>query len=230
LGRGALERADGEGNRCWTFVFSTGELYGLSDIGGGRSEATLELESTAVGLDAGALGSNLYRERHVALSLERRLTPDMAGVVRVAAMGISGAGHGSLWTGVLDVLVYRTLLGRILLAAQYDNVAQSAVGGSRVPSRASHSVSLTLDGVIISALVESEPGFDMSTAIGFEASISEWLRVRAGATADPGTFSAGIGVGRTITGRGPHFPVTDIAWRWHPVLGTSYFASISFDT
>ncbi|HYW68645.1 MAG TPA: hypothetical protein VE960_03500, partial [bacterium] len=68
-----------------------------------------------------------------------------------------------------------------------------------------------------------EESFALSPALGFEASLTDWLRVRAGVRDAPGTLGFGMGVGRACGS----WPAVDLSVQWHPRLGVSSFVSVT---
>jgi hypothetical protein len=120
--------------------------------------------------------------------------------------------------------VTRRLIGRVFLGAGCDNLTRSRIGDSPVASRARFGAALLLPSVTLRWTLSFEESFAASTALGFEAALTDWLRVRAGARDAPGKLGFGIGVGHP---RARPWPLVDLAWQWHPELGVSSFVSIT---
>jgi hypothetical protein len=137
----------------------------------------------------------------------------------------------------VDASVASCVLGRVVLAAAWRNLGNARVGGSPVAAGASLGAEFVLDGVVLSGTIDLDRGLGATVAFGSEAAVCDWLRLRAGASVDPGTFGAGISVGRgagtRLSGaeRGAGLlarPIVDLAVTWHPDLGGSSFATITF--
>lgn len=213
------------------FRFSGGELFGLREARGMCAELAGRLGNQALCVAVSSLGSNLYREQSVEVGCARTLGSDTAGELAVRAVGIRAEGLADRWSMAIDVGVFRMLLGRILLAARFENLGQATLGASPLPATARMGFSVLLGDSLLAVSVESEPGFDRSFALGFEVGTASWLTLRAGAGTAPGRVAAGLGVGRP-EGRGaPAFlaPSLDLAWEWHQELGFSSFATVIFE-
>ncbi len=219
--------ADGSTPR-WSVRLSGGQLFGLPEARGAGVLAARSLGSGAIAVEISTLGSTLYSERQVAVIAARRATPDLVVGVGVRALGIAAAGVDDLWSVGLDVGFRRRILGRLVLAARFENINAPTIGGSPV-SRSAHLLAgFSLDVLAIEVSVVAEPGFPVSTSLGLEAVASDWLRLRAGVGTEPGRLGAGVGIGKERPAGGSLVPVVDVGWQWHPELGVSTFVSVSF--
>jgi hypothetical protein len=206
--------------------FSGGELYGVREAAGGSVAVEAALDRVKVALTATTIGSDLYAERTigVATALSADATTTLAVGVRGA--GIRASGVDDLWTPLLDAAVQRRFLERVSVRACWENLAHATIGGSPVTARTDLKVALELDSARILGGLRLEERFSPEITAGLEARVSEWLTLRAGAGRSPGRFGVGLGLGR---GRNGWWPLLDLAWQWHPRLGVSSFASITFE-
>ena len=203
---------------------SAGELYGISEAAGWSGHASVRFGGVAVGVELATLGSELYRERSLGLEVGMDPDPDLHLVARARVLGLGARGVDDRWAAAADASVTRRLIGRVFLGAACDNLTRSRIGDSPVAARARFGAALLLPSVSLRWTLSFEESFAASTALGFEATLTDWLRVRAGARDAPGKLGFGIGVGRS--GARP-WPLIDLAWQWHPELGVSSFVSIT---
>jgi hypothetical protein len=203
---------------------SGGELYGVSEAAGWGAHAAARFRGVSVGVELTMLGGELYQERSLGLEVGLDPDPDLHLVVRARVLGLGARGVDDRWAAAADVSVTRRLIGRVFLGAGCDNLTRSRIGDSLVASRARFGAALLLPSVTLRWTLSFEEPFAASTALGFEAALTDWLRVRAGARDAPGKLGFGIGVGRP---RARPWPLIDLAWQWHPELGVSSFVSIT---
>jgi len=213
---------------------SGGELYGLAEARGFLARGTVGSRLGSATLTVGQLGGRLYGERTAGVALARPLRRTLAAEVGWRLLSLGAAGVPERTTMAFDAGVAARVLGRIVVAAAWRNIGDARIGDSPVSAGASLQAALLLDEISLAGSFELDPALGSSFALGCEAPVSEWLRVRAGVALDPGTFGAGIGIGRgpgEEDGRGGTllaWPVVDIAVTWHPDLGGSSFATITF--
>lgn len=216
---------------------SGGELYGVREARGFLSRGCFDSRVGSATLALGALGGDLYREATVGLAIARPV--ESAGVVEIGCrlLSIHADGLPEHAAVAVDASVASRVLGRVVLAAAWRNLGNARVGGSPVAAGASLGAELVLDGLTLAGGIDLERGLGATVAFGSEAAVCDWLRLRAGVSVDPDTFGAGIGIGRedrarpAAPARGPGFltrPVIDLAVAWHPDLGGSSFATITF--
>lgn len=217
---------------------SGGELYGLPEARGFLARATVGSGLGSASLTVGQLGGGLYRERAIGVALARPLRRTLVAEVGWRLLSVGARGVPERTAAAVDAALASRVLGRIVIAARWRNVGDARIGESPVSAGASLGASLVLDGVSLAGSLELDPRLGTAVAVGCEATVSEWLRVRAGVALDPGAFGAGIGMGREPRGRGGvaakvsadllTWPVVDLAVTWHPDLGGSSFATITF--
>lgn len=224
---GSAARVDsavpGPARRSSRVVASGGELYALADTRWCALRCDVLVGHVVVSPGAVGLGTDLYTERTVSLTVCGPTQGDavVAGGVRVATVG--GRGLDSVGTLAIDAGAARLFLGRVLVAAACENVTASRVGGSTMESRLGLGVALLLPDTELRCSVATKGLDGPSLAVGCEVRLGEWLRVRSGASVDPGRFAAGLGLGRPgVAGT----PAVDLAWQWHPELGGSSVVSI----
>jgi hypothetical protein len=216
---------------------SGGELYGVPEARGFLVSASIGSRLGSAALTVGRLGGDLYQERTVGVAFARPLREALVVEVgcRVLAMGASGVSERA--AVAVDASVASRILGRVVLAAAWRNLGDARLGESPVAAGASVGATFVLDGISLTGSIELDSGAGATVAFGSEAAVSDWLRFRAGVSLDPGTFAAGIGIGneaRTRAGPAPSGggllarPVVDLAVTWHPDLGGSSFATITF--
>ena len=185
-------------------------------------------DALRLAFEAAQFGAELYEERTVGFAVGRTIDDGLSLDVGVRALGLSAAGTDDVWTGSVYAGVRAAFLGRIGAAAHWENIGRAEIGGSPVPSTMRVSGGLFLDGLTLAASVLVEGGFDPSPSLAVEFAPASGARVRAGSGTRPGRFTAGGGV---LVLRGPRDTdglALDVAWEWHPELGVSSFASISF--
>lgn len=205
-------------------TISAGELYGISEAAGWGARAAARFRGVSLRVELTTLGGELYQERSLGLEVGLDPDPDLHLVARVRVLGLGARGVDDRWAAAVDVSATRRLIGRVFLGAGCDNLTRSRIGDSPVASRARFGAALLLPSVTLRWTLSFEEPFAASTALGFEAALTDWLRVRAGAMDAPGKLGFGIGVGRP---RARPWPLIDLAWQWHPELGVSSFVSIT---
>lgn len=210
----------------WAFELSAGELFGLRDARGWRMRVS-RADALRLALQATRFGSPLYEERTIGLVIGRSVDDALSLDVGARALGLSADGMADTWTGSLDAGLNVVLLGRIDVAARWENVARATMGGSPVPSTMRLSGALTLDGLLLASSVLIESGFDPSPSLAVEFAPAPGFRVRAGSGTRPGRFAAGVGVSVPRGSQRAGGLSFDAAWEWHPELGVSSFATIS---
>jgi hypothetical protein len=203
---------------------SAGELYGVREAAGWGVHAAAKFRGVAVGVELATLGGELYQERSLGLEVGLDPDPDLRLVARARVLGLGARGVDDRWAAAVDASVTRRLIGRVFLGAGCENLTRSRIGGSPVAARARFGAALLLPSVTLRWTLSFEESFAASAALGFEAALTDWLRVRAGARDAPGKLGFGIGVGRP--GVRP-WPLIDLAWQWHPELGVSSFVSLT---
>ncbi|MFH1689700.1 MAG: hypothetical protein ABIE42_05615 [Candidatus Eisenbacteria bacterium] len=205
---------------------SAGEFYGVREAAGWGARGSTGFGAVSVGIELSRLGGELYEERSLSVRVGLDADPDLGLSVRVRGLGIAARGIDDRWTAAVDASVTRRLIGRVLLGAACENLTRSWIGDSPVAARAGFGAALVLPSVSIRWTLLFEETFAPSTVLAFEAALTDWLRVRAGARDAPGRLGFGFGVGR---GRGGPWPIVDIAVQWHPELGVSSFVSVTIE-
>ena len=204
---------------------SGGELFGLSEARGFRTEAVVATGIGSVGVIAAQTGGSLYRERTLGASLRGRLRSGSQVELGLRGLAVGADGASERWTVALDIRALHVAFGRLVLGAAAENVGGSRVGGSPVASRVAGGCSLMLDGLTLRLSTMLEPGFDASMSLGCEFSVSRWLKARIGTSLEPERLAAGLGF---EIPQGARRYELDVAWQWHPRLGGSSFASVGF--
>lgn len=227
---------------------SAGELYGLSEARGCLVRTTLASRLGSATLSISQLGGELYRERTLGVALARPVGGAVAVELGGRLFSLGAEGVPERRAIALDAGIASRFLGRIVVAARWRNVGDACIGGSPVSGGATVGTSLALERIYLSAALELERGLGPAFALGCEAEVGEWLRVRGGVALEPGVFGVGLGIGREPrsrrlgTGAAPRadgtrrpgggalltWPVVDLAVTWHPDLGGSSFATVSF--
>jgi hypothetical protein len=209
-------------------VASGGELYGLAATRWCAVRCDVPVGRVVVSLGAAGLGADLYTERTVSVAAcgparGGHTCGDAAVAARVRVAAVGGRGLDDVHALVLDAAAARLFLGRVLVAAACENLTASRLGGSPTESRFGLGVSLLLPGSELRCAAASKGVGETCLIIGCEVKLGDWLRVRSGASVNPGRFAAGLGLGPVgVQGT----PVVDLAWQWHPELGGSSVVSI----
>ncbi|MCD4690094.1 hypothetical protein K8S17_01390 [bacterium] len=217
---GSSER---RGRSSWEVSATATERYGLPELRGAGALVTRRSAHGALVLGAWTFGSGLYREQTLCAGLSTSWTERLAMGVRVRALCLSWEGGGPEWSLAFDGSLAWLLGGRAVVGLAFGNAAAATVRTSSVASPASVSFGLVLDRVTILGSLDNEPGFDPSPALGAEVALSSWVLIRAGLRADPSSMAFGVrfGAGRRLR------PDVDVAWCWHPVLGSSSSLTVS---
>ena len=227
LSRASPDSATMSGLRSGPSVtVSAGELYGVREAAGWGARATTGFRAISIGVELSRLGGELYEERSLCLRVGADADPDLSLSVRVRGLGIAARGVDDRWTVAVDASATRRLIGRVFLGAACENLTRSRIGDSPVASRTGFGAALVLPSVSIQWTLSLEEAFAPSTVLSFEAALTDWIRVRAGARDTPGKLGFGLGVGRW---RGGPWPIVDFACQWHPELGVSSFVSITIE-
>jgi hypothetical protein len=232
-GRSLLSRSTADGTRpvpARRAVLSAGELFGLSEARGWCARASTPVRDAAVALEISSLGGELYHERQAGIFVRWLAAPDTEVGVGGRCLGIGARGEPGLWAAALDAAATRRVLGRVLLGARCANLTGSEIGDSPVASTSAFGLAIALPEIVLQVGALMQDGLEAATSLGFEAALSEWLRIRAGASSSPGMLGAGLGVGRIESRDGQTRPLVrptlDLAWQWHPKLGGSSFVSV----
>jgi len=233
-GRGAPARGGGPGRQTrggaarWDLSFSGGRLYGLSEASGSAARVCARSPSMSVAVEFSRFGSGLYAEHAATILVARPVAADLWGAVRCRGLGIAADGAPGRWSAAGDAALAWRLLGRLSLGVAYENLGRSKIGRSPLASSASAGVALMLDALTLAASVTTEPGFTPSLAVGCDAALSSWLRLRSGIATEPGRFAVGLGFGDATSAERSRRPAVDVAWEWHPQLGVSTFVTVSY--
>ena len=219
-------RAAGDAAR-WSFELAAGELYGLREARGWRVTASRS-EALSLALEAARFGTELYEERAVGFVVGRAIDDGLSVSVGVRALGLSAAGTDDAWAGSVNAGLCAALLGRLGATARWENIGGAVIGGSPVASTMRLSGALFLEGLLLTTSVLIEGGFDPSPSLAVEFVPASGLSIRAGSGARPGRFTAGCGVFVRRGSSGGRGTSVDVAWEWHPELGVSSHASVSF--
>jgi len=203
---------------------SAGELYGVREAAGWSAHVAARFRGVAIGVELATLGGELYQERSLGLVVGLDPDPDLHLVARARVLGLGARGVDDRWAAAVDASVTRRLIGRVYLGAACENLTRSRIGDSPLAARARFGAALLLPSVTLRWTLSFEESLPASTALGFEAALTDWLRVRAGARDAPGKLGFGVGIGRADA---HPWPVIDTAWQWHPELGVSSFVSLT---
>ena len=207
----------------WSVELSMGELYGLEEASGRSVRCSLTSGAALVEVDFSQFGSPLYRESSCGVTLVRPVGEGLSCSLGLRGMGLSAAGLPGRWTVVVDAGLGVRLLGRISLSAAWENVNRGAIGGSSLSTRTTLAGCADFGELTFVSTALFEGGFDPTLSLGCEARAGVWFRLRAGVAVSPERLACGVGIGDPFRGA----PVVDLAWDWHPDLGTSYFVSVS---
>ena len=211
-------------------TLSAGELFGLAEARGWCARVTAPVRAVTVAFDVSNLGGALYHERGAGLSATWLVASDTEVEIGARCLEVGARGESGRWAAVLDAAATRRVLGRVFLGARCSNLTGSEIGGSPLASTSTFGLALKLPGIALQARALMQEGLETTSSLGFEAALSRWLRIRAGASSSPGRVGAGLGIGCTErcgerTGLLSR-PTLDLAWQWHPKLGGSSFVSV----
>jgi hypothetical protein len=227
----SVARSGGVSLEC--VELSGGELHGLPEARGFAARATVGSSVGCAAVSVGRLGGDLYRETAAGVAVAWPLGPALVAEVGCRLLSLGAAGVPERAAVAFDAGVASRVLGRIVVAARWRNVGEARIGGSPVAAGSSLAAALALDGITVAGSLDLDPAVGASFAAGSEVCVGEWLRFRGGVSLDPQAFGAGVGIGRERGGNGrshgfPALPVVDLAVTWHPELGGSAFATITF--
>jgi hypothetical protein len=228
VGRLASEGPGPAAGARWDLSFSGGRLYGLPEATGSVARASARYGSTSVAAELGRFGSDLYAEHTVGVLAARPVAAESWWAIRIRAVGIAAEGVDDRWSAATDAALARRVLGRVSLGVAYENLGGAKIGGSPITSSARVGAVLKLDTLVLAISVTEEQGFTPSLAVGCEAAMSAWLRLRGGVTTEPGRFAVGLGFGEAGRPATSRRPVLDVAWEWHPELEVSTFVTVSY--
>ncbi len=207
----------------WQLRATSSELYGLAELRSATVSLSRESPGMHLSVHASSFGGRVYREQTVQVAGARRWSEEVAIGLRGRALTLGWAGGSSELAAAVDLAAAWLVHGRLAIGLSVRNVARSAVLSSPVSSRVSGDAALVLDGVMVLASLSGEPGFAPSPAIGCELELAPWARLLAGIRMEPSSAAFGLrlGDGRTLR------PDVDLAWMWHPVLGSSFSLTVS---
>lgn len=204
-------------------TLSGGRLYGVREAAGWSARASASLRGVPVGLGLSRLGGELYEERVVSLGVGLAGADGLFLSARARVLGIAARGVDDHWAVAVDAGATKRLLGRVLLGASCENFTRTRIGGSPVATRTVFGAALVLPSISMQWTLLIEESFALSPTLGFEASLTDWLCVRAGVRDAPGRLGFGIGV----EGARGSWPAVDLSVQWHPRLGVSSFVSVT---
>ncbi len=207
----------------WRLRATSSELYGLAELRVAAVSVSRESPGACLSVSASLFGGRIYRERTMEVSSARRWSQDVATWLRGRVLCLVWEGGVPVWTGAVDLSAAWIVHGRLIIGLNAQNVTRSSVLSSPVASPVSGDAALVLDGVTILASLSGEPGFAPSPAVGCELELASWVRLRAGIRTEPSSTAFGLHIGGGRTMR----PDLDLAWCWHPVLGSSYSLTVS---
>jgi hypothetical protein len=217
-------------------VLSGGRLYRVPEASGWGAQFEARVRAVPVYVGLSRLGGELYEERAVSLGGRIEAGDNLVLKVRARVLGMAAGGIDDRWTLAVDAGMVKRFLGRVLLGASCENFAGAMIGNSPVAARTAFVAALDLTSVSIRWTLLMEEPFAPASTLGFEASLTNWLRVRAGVRDEPGRLGFGIGLGRRRPGRGRRegsggpgvsWPTVDLSVQWHPRLGVSSFVSVT---
>ena len=204
-------------------TLSAGRLYGVREAAGWSARASTSLRGVPVGLGLSRLGGELYEERVVSLGVGLAGADGLFLSARARVLGIAARGVDDHWAVAVDAGATKRFLGRVLLGASCENFTRTRIGGSPVATRTVFGAALVLPSISMRWTLLIEESFALSPTLGFEASLTDWLCVRAGVRDASGRLGFGIGV----EGARGSWPAVDLSVQWHPRLGVSSFVSVT---
>lgn len=208
----------------WSISLSSGELYGLPEASGWSARALAATREGAVALRVSSFGGDLYREGSFGVSVSR----SVGGGLELASSGrlltLTARGVGPLWSFALDLAARRRFLGRVVVDVSADNVGGARIGGSAVGGGAVAGVALEMTGVRLRYSTSFGQTWTPASTVSCEVGLGGGLRLRVATCTEPARFAFGLGLGTP----GRAWPMFDAAWQWHPRLGGSVFATVTF--
>jgi len=207
----------------WRLRATSAELYGLSELRGAAVSVSRVSRGSRLSAGWESLGGAVLREQTIEVAGTRRWSQGVCVGLRCRALCLGWEGGTSEWAGAVDLAAAWLVGGRLVIGLSARNITRSLVLSSPVSSGVSGEAALVLDGVTVLASLSGEPGFAPSPAVGCDLALASWVRVRAGIRTEPSSTAFGLclGGGRTT------WPELDLAWCWHPVLGSSYSLTVS---
>jgi len=210
----------------WRLRTTSMELHGLPELRGVAVSVSRESSGSWLSIGGASFGGRVLREQTMEVAGTRRWSQDVAIGLRARALCLVWKGGVPEWTGAVDLSAAWLVSGRLVVGLSARNVTRSLILSSPVSSCVSGDAALVLDGVMILASLSGDPGFAPSPAIGCELALASWVRLRAGVRTEPSSTAFGLHLGGGRTMR----PDLDLAWCWHPVLGSSYSLTVSIRT
>ena len=207
----------------WALRCDAGELFGLHCLRTGGVSVERIGRRTRIGFAARQLGGRPAAERTAAAVFGWRLSEEGSACLRARVLDFGAAGYAPEVACAVDASVSHRLLGSLTGRATVTNLFASSVAGARVPQSMDLGLDIAFKDALVTAGSRIEPGFDASLHVGVEIR-SAFLRLRAGAQTTPDLLALGLGLGRS---HGP-VPCLDVALQWHPLLGGSVLASLSW--
>ena len=207
----------------WSLGATSMELYGLPELRGVAVSVSRISPGARVSVGVSSFGCDIYREQTLEVAGTRRWSQDAAVGFRGRALCMAWEGGVPTWTGAVDLSCGCLVHGRLVIGLSVRNVTRAGILSSPVASGVSGDAALVLDRVTVLASVVGAPGFGPSPAVGCELALAPWARIRGGIQTGVPTAACGLclGGGRRLR------PDVDLAWIWHPVLGSSYSLTVS---
>ncbi len=168
-------------------------------------------------------GFSLYRETSVSLTYATAMDTRFWLGVAAEFYHLRIERYGTAWTLGFDLGISYALMPEVLLGAAVVNVNAPRIGACHEPLPQEFSAGVTytpIHGMALSLELNRELGFPAGVCAGVSCSILECITVRAGATDEPETYSAGAGVSLGSV-------CFDYGMSSHPDLGISHHVSLT---
>lgn len=169
-------------------------------------------------------GSDLYRETRVGVSFGTAISPTFSAGLRMDFDHLSVSSYGATSCGALSAAFEAAPVRTVVLTVLVENALTTKPPGS--PERPPLSLHLAISvsapaGIRLVAKAVKDDRFLLETGLGAEIALHDAFTLRTGATIDPATWSAGVGL---------HVAAVDFDYALvvHFPLGVTHYISFSF--
>jgi hypothetical protein len=204
--------------------FLWSQQYGLPELTREAVGTAFRVHDQPLGVRAGSLGNDLYRESEFGLVAARAIRPELSAGLEISSkwLDIRGCPVSQVWT--LTAGVVGRPVPNVALGAVWTNLNSPRLPGyrDRLPESLIVGIAaeITRNSVIVADIVQ-EKSFPAEYRFGAEAGLLSGFRLRIGARAEPVRPSAGFQVD---IGRWEFSYAGDL----HPDLGASHELGLEF--
>ena len=198
--------------------------YGIEELTYGTFAAVVPTPFGGLGAGLQTFGNRLYRETCLALGWGNRYRDRVhyGFVLKLAHLRIER--YESATALLMEAGCLLRLTQQVSWGVSFSNLNHARIGSVREPLPQVMRTGLCFElnpGILLSVELDKDTRYPAEFKAGCECHLLPLVDVRCGFTREPSRFSAGIGLHHGLF-------TLDYAFTFHPVLGGTHQASISF--